>query len=346
MAKSDKQRALENFITSNQKKYGEEAARMNDGLRSKVEGISTGSILLDDALGIGGVARGRIIEIYGEEGSGKTSLCSKIVGNALKLYQDDVAGWIDVEHALVWNYAEQLGMDRDRVVFSQPSKGEQAMDELIGMCESGAFSVVVLDSVAGLRTKRQLEKELDEATIGEVARLMSNSMPILAAAAARTNTTVLLINQLRINIGAYGGPPTTMGGKAIKFFASQRINVKKIEVLVNKNKDPIGQGQRYIIAKNRMGIPFKEVETEFFFGHGFNIFKELIDLCLDKGLIGKGGAWFYPNPENRELKFQGKDKLIEYYSNNGDAFTELKETYKEFCESGLLSEVEEQAEKI
>jgi recombination protein RecA len=345
MAKSDKQKALENFLVSNNKKYGDEGAKTvgsNNKKHSKVDVVPTGSILLDDATGIGGFPRGRLIEIYGEEGSGKTSLSVIVAGNAQEKYQDEYVAIVDVEHAINLPYATKLGkLDEDRLVVSQPSAGEQALDEILEMCSSGAFSVIILDSVGGLSTKRQLEKEIGEDTIGEVARLMSNNIKKIADAAHRTNTLVIFINQLRTNIGAYGAPSQTMGGKALRFFASMRIDVKRKEILVSKDKDPIGQNQTYIFKKNRMGIPFKEVETEFFYGKGFNQFKEIIDIALDKGIVGKGGAWFYPNPEDKTFKFQGKEALIEYYSNTPKQFEFLLDKYKQFSETGVITELTE-----
>ncbi len=347
MAQSDKQRALAVFMASQQKKYGNEGAKLGNAIvEGDVDIISTGSALLDDATGIGGLPRGRTIEIFGEEGSGKTSLCTIICANALAKYPDEFIGWIDIEHALNWKYAQQLGMKKDHVVFDQPSSGEHALETMLGMVSSGAFSVVVLDSVGAIRTKRQLEKEMDEATMGEVARLLGENVTKINDAAKKTNTLVIWINQMRTNIGAYGAPPTTMGGKALKFFASMRIDVKKYKPLINKTKDIIGQEQKYTIKKNRLGVPFKEVETEFYFGRGFNVFKEVIDLSIEKGLIKQGGAWFYPNPSDKAFKFQGKDGLIEYYSNDNTAFESLRVRLKTLIEDGVIEELNDNVEAI
>lgn len=337
---TDKERALRIFLDSTAKKYGDAAAKLYTGTSEKevFDIVSTGSALLDDALGVGGWPRGRIIEIFGDEGSGKTSACCIASGNAQIKYPEEYTGWVDIEHALNWNYAQQLKMRRDRTIFSQPSSGEQALDEVLEMVRSGAFSVVVLDSVGGLRTKRQLEKEFDEATIGEVARLMSNALPPISEAAKKTNTLVMFINQMRTNIGAYGSPPTTMGGKALKFFASIRLQVKKQENIVDQFKNPIGQVQDFIVKKNRMGIPFREISTEFFFGKGFNAFKEIIDIAIDKGLILKGGSWFYPNPSDKTFKFQGKDAVINHYSENQNSFNDLRDRVKILLEDGEIKD--------
>lgn len=347
MAKSDKQRALEAYLASTAKKYGEEGAKLANSISKEVLNvISTGSALLDEATGVGGLPRGRVVELFGDEGSGKTSLAEIICGIAQTLYEDEYVGWVDVEHAMNWEYAQQLGMKKDRTIFVQPSSGEQALDEMLNMISSGAFSVVVLDSVGGLATKAQIEKEIGELTIGEVARLMSNNVKKITDAAGKANVLVIFINQLRVNIGAYGSPAQTMGGKALRFFASVRIQVKKKDPLVNKMKDFIGQAQEYVFKKNRMGVPFKTVETEFFFGKGFNIFKEMIDIAIDKGLIAKGGAWFYPNPADRTFKFQGKDAVIEYYAGDNLAFEQLRKRVRSLLDDGVIAEVEQNVELL
>ena len=346
MADSDKQRALKNYLASSKKKYGDSSANFISAEKIKYDVISTGSFRLDNAMEVGGFPRGKIIEIYGDEGSGKTSLCTKVCANAQLAYPDEFIGWVDVEHALNLTYATQLGLDPVNMVFCQPSAGEQALDEMYNMAASGAFSVIVLDSVGGLATKRQLEKEIGEETIGEVARLLSNNVKKICDAASKTNTLVLFINQLRTNIGSYGSPPTTMGGKTLKFFASARIQVKKKEAIINSFKDPIGQVQVFDIKKNRFGIPFKQVETEFFFGIGFNKNKELIDVAIDCGLIEKGGAWFYPYPEDKSIKFQGKDRLIAYFEENENEFPRLEALVKSYIEDGVISEIQELAESL
>lgn len=342
--KSDKQRALEVFLASNHKKYGDEGARLSPKMSKTYDVVTTGSILLDDAIGIGGLPRGKVVELYGEEASGKTSLAYQIVGGCQKLWPTEYAAWVDLEHALNPDYAEQLGMQLDKMVISQPSSGEQALDEMIEMAASGAFSVIVLDSVGGLSTKAQLEKQVGEVTVGEVARLMSNNVKKITDAAARTNTLVIFINQLRTNIGSYGSPPTTMGGKALRFFASLRINIKRREAIVDaKTKEPIGQLQEYKIVKNRMGTPFKEVHTEFYFGTGFNPFKEVIDLAIGKDLIERAGAYY---SLTKDLRFQGKQALIEFMSNNPKEFEKLRERLVDFMVNGVISEVEESPEEL
>ncbi len=346
MAKSDKQRALESFLASNKKKYGEgRGAIYGHQVQQKCDVISTGSFLIDDAIGIGGLPRGRVVEIFGDEASGKTTTTILTAANALKKYPDEYVGIVDVEHALNWPYAKTLGLNDKNTVFSQPSSGEQAIDEMLDMVSSGAFSMVVMDSVAALRTKRQLEGDIGDATMAEVARLLSENVFKITTKAEQTNTLVVFINQLRTNLGAYGSPLVTTGGKAIKFAASVRLELKKREPILNKAKDPIGQVVRAIIRKNRMGVPFKEIETELFFGKGYNQFKEVIDLAIDKKVIIQAGAFYSFEPDAEE-NFRGKDALIQHVLDSPKVYEELCEKLRNFSAQEGLEEAEANAEKI
>lgn len=321
LSKQDKKRALEAVINSAKKKWGEESIVSLSGDNVKTyDVISTGSVLLDDCIGIGGLPRGRIVEIYGPESSGKTTLTDIICGIAQKLYPDDYVAIIDVEHAKDPNYSKTLGLDLEKTLIYQPSSGEEALDLVREMVSSGACSVVVLDSVAALSTKRQIDGEVGDATIGEVARLMSNEMKKIASSASKTNTLVIFINQIRMKIGVmYGNPETTTGGNSLKFYASVRLDIRKKDV-INKD-DPQGQVVGIKVIKNKVGRPFGSIETNLYFGKGFNKAEELAVLAIEKGFVERGGAWYNVLPGTPlEQRFQGKERVIEYISENEEVY--------------------------
>ena len=317
----DKARAIKVALATVKKKYGDDCF-IDSNARVAMDAISTGSLTLDDAIGIGGLPQGRVVEIYGEESCGKTSLITTTCAEAQKKYPDGYIGIVDIEHAFHVEYAESLGLDVENILFTQPDSAEEALDTMLSLISSGACSVVVLDSVGGLQTKQQLEKGIGEATMSEVARIMSQTLPKIVKAAKRTNTLVIFINQIRSTMSMYGSPETTMGGKSLKFFSSVRLNLKRTDVLTNAASEAIGQKIRFKVVKNKVGRPFSVIESELFFGVGFNQRSEIVDLAIAAGYIRQGGAWFYL-PD--ETKFQGKNNLIEYLAADDEAFDGIKE---------------------
>jgi len=335
MISKDKERALKVALATVKKKYGDDCF-IDANNREVIPSVPTGSLLLDNAIGIGGIPEGRVTEIYGGESSGKTTLITLISVQAQKKYPDSYVGVVDIEHAFNPAYANKLGLNTDDMIFTQPDSAEEALDTMLSLISSGACSVVVLDSVGGLQTKAQLEKGIGEATMAEVARILSQTMPKIVKAAKRTDTAVIFINQIRSNIGAYTGPDITMGGKALKFFASLRIELKKREVLMQKEV-PVGQRIRIRIAKNKVGTPFGVVDSDLYFGHGFDMQAEVIELAIDKGMIVQGGAW-YTFGENR---FQGKAKVLEFLRADDTEYEKVKElVFNEQAEDGTGSEIE------
>ena len=310
---SDKKKALETALAQIEKNYGKGAImRLGDDIPVNVAAISTGSLSLDLALGIGGVPRGRIVEIYGPESSGKTTLALHIVASAQK--NGGEAAYIDVEHALEPAYARALGVDIDNLLISQPDTGEQALDITEALVRSGAVDVVVVDSVAALLPRSELEGEMGESSVGVVARLMSQALRKLAGAISKTNTVVVFINQLREKIGVmYGNPETTPGGRALKYFASVRIDVRRIESLKN-GSEMIGNRTKAKVIKNKVAPPFKEAEFDIIYGEGISKVGEIIDLGTQLEIIDKAGAWFTCNGE----RLQGRDALKEYLEKNPD----------------------------
>jgi len=310
----DKKKALETALAQIEKNYGKGAImRLGDDIPVNVEAIPTGSLSLDLALGIGGVPRGRIIEVYGPESCGKTTLALHIVASAQK--GGGEAAYIDVEHALEPAYARALGVDIDNLLISQPDTGEQALDITEALVRSGAVDVVVVDSVAALLPRSELEGEMGESSVGVVARLMSQALRKLAGAISKTNTVVIFINQLREKIGVmYGNPETTPGGRALKYFASVRIDMRRIETL-KSGSEMIGNRTRAKVIKNKVAPPFKEAEFDIIYGEGISKVGEIIDMGIKLELIDKAGAWFTCNGE----RFQGRDNLREYLLKNPEA---------------------------
>ena len=313
-AATDKKKALETALAQIEKNYGKGAImRLGDDIAVNVEAIPTGSLSLDLALGIGGVPRGRIIEIYGPESCGKTTLALHIVASAQK--GGGEAAYIDVEHALEPAYARALGVDIDNLLISQPDTGEQALDITEALVRSGAVDVVVVDSVAALLPRSELEGEMGESSVGVVARLMSQALRKLAGAISKTNTVVIFINQLREKIGVmYGNPETTPGGRALKYFSSVRIDMRRIETL-KSGTEMVGNRTRAKVIKNKVAPPFKEAEFDIIYGEGISKISEIIDLGVKLELIDKAGAWFTVNGE----RIQGKDKVKEYLEANPEA---------------------------
>ena len=316
---SDKKKALETALAQIEKNYGKGAImRLGDDIPVNVEAISTGSLSLDLALGIGGVPRGRIVEVYGPESCGKTTLALHIVASAQKLGGE--AAYIDVEHALEPAYARALGVDIENLLISQPDTGEQALDITEALVRSGGVDVVVVDSVAALLPRSELEGEMGESSVGVVARLMSQALRKLAGAISKTNTVVVFINQLREKIGVmYGNPETTPGGRALKYFASVRIDMRRIETLKN-GSEMIGNRTRAKVIKNKVAPPFKEAEFDIVYGEGISKVGEVIDLGVKLEIIDKAGAWFTINGE----RVQGREAVREYLLSNPDVFEKIE----------------------
>ncbi len=311
---SDRKKALETAIAKIEKDYGKGTImRLGEDITVNVEALSTGSLSLDLALGIGGVPRGRIIEIYGPEASGKTTLALHVVASAQKCGGE--AAYIDVEHALEPAYARALGVDIDSLLISQPDTGEQALDIAESLVRSGAIDVLVVDSVAALIPKAELEGEVGDTVVGALARLMSQAMRRLAGAISKNNCTVIFINQLRQKIGVfYGNPETTPGGLALKYYASVRVDVRRVETL-KANGEMIGNRTRAKVVKNKVAPPFREAEFDIMYGEGISRIGEIIDLGVKLEVIDKAGAWFTVNGQ----RIQGRDGVRDYLVNNPEA---------------------------
>ena len=319
-APDNKKCALETALMQIEKTYGKGAImRLGDHSdQVNVEAISTGSLSLDLALGIGGVPRGRIIEIYGPEASGKTTLALHVLASAQK--KGGEAAFIDVEHALDPTYARALGVDIDNLLISQPDTGEQALEITEQLVRSGAIDVIVVDSVAALLPRSELEGEMGDSSVGVVARLMSQALRKLTGAVSKTNTVVIFINQLREKIGVmYGNPETTPGGRALKYFSSVRIDVRRIETMKVAG-EMIGNRTRAKIVKNKVAPPFKEAEFDIIYGEGISKIGEIIDLGVKLDLIDKAGAWFTVG----EQRLQGRDSVKNYLQDNPEIADELE----------------------
>ncbi len=315
-----KKKALETAISQIEKSYGKGSImRLGQGLQVNVEALPTGSLALDFALGIGGVPRGRIIEIYGPESCGKTTLALHIVAQAQK--RGGEAAYIDVEHALEPAYARALGVNIENLLISQPDTGEDALAITETLVRSGAVDVVVVDSVAALVPRTEIEGEMGESSVGVVARLMSQALRKLAGVISKTNCVVIFINQLREKIGVmYGNPETTPGGRALKYFASVRIDMRRIETLKN-GSEVVGNRTRAKIVKNKVAPPFREAEFDIMYGEGISRYGELVDLGVKLELIEKGGAWFTFG----DVRIQGKDGMRQYLVDNPDEADKLEE---------------------
>ena len=323
-ASSDKKKALETAIAKIEKDYGKGTImRLGDDSSMNVEALSTGSLALDLALGIGGIPRGRIIEIYGPEASGKTTLALHAVASAQQAGGE--AAYIDVEHALDPAYAQDLGVDINSLLISQPDTGEQALDIAESLVRSGAVDIVVVDSVAALIPRVELEGEVGDTVVGALARLMSQAMRRLAGAISKNNCTVIFINQLRQKIGVmYGNPETTPGGLALKYYASVRIDVRRIETL-KANGEMIGNRTRAKVVKNKVAPPFREAEFDIMYGEGISKISEIVDMAVKLEIIDKAGAWFSVNGQ----RMQGKDAVKEYLTNNPEICDKIEQEVRD-----------------
>ncbi len=322
----NRKKALSAALSQIEKQFGKGSVmRMGDsGALHDVEAISTGSLGLDIALGIGGVPRGRVVEIYGPESSGKTTLTLQIIAEAQK--SGGTCAFVDAEHALDPVYAEKLGVNIDDLLVSQPDTGEQALEITDMLVRSGAVDVVVVDSVAALTPKAEIEGDMGDSHMGLQARLMSQALRKLTANIKRANTLVIFINQIRMKIGVmFGNPETTTGGNALKFYASVRMDIRRIGA-IKKGDEVIGSQTRVKVVKNKVAPPFKQTEFEILYGEGISREGELIDLGVQHGLINKAGAWYSYNGDRIG---QGKDNVRNFLKENPEIAQELEVQLRE-----------------
>ena len=314
---------LEKVLADINKKFGAHSVMvLGDNEPNKVNCISTGSLQLDKILG-GGIAKGRVSEVYGVEGAGKTTLCLQVAAQCQA--SGGTVAYVDVENALDLNYAKVLGVDVSKIIFSQPNSGEQALDIVEALIKSGEVNLIIVDSVAALAPQAELDGEMGDATIGLVARLMGKALRKVVAAINQTNCATIFINQLRSNIGGYGNPDTTPGGRALKYAASQRIEMRKTTA-IKEGADVVGNMVKIKIVKNKIASPMQVVELPLIFGKGFNPEDEVIDLAIDFGIISKSGAWFSADDGTR---LQGKASVKSYYEANPNLMEKLTAMVKE-----------------
>ena len=321
----DKQKALESAISQIEKSFGK-GSLMKLGAREtlKIDAIPTGSLGLDVALGIGGIPKGRIVEIYGPESSGKTTLTLQIAAECQK--QGGVAAFVDAEHALDPEYAQNLGVNTDELLISQPDTGEQALEIADTLVRSGAVDLIVIDSVAALVPKAEIEGEMGDAHMGLQARLMSQALRKLTGSIGRTNCTVIFINQIRMKIGVmFGSPETTTGGNALKFYSSVRIDIRRIGSIKDKD-EVVGNHTRCKVVKNKVAPPFKQAEFDIMYGEGISKTGELIDLGVDAELVEKAGSWFSYNDQRIG---QGRENAKQFLTDNPEIADELETALRE-----------------
>ena len=322
---SDKKKALDTALAQIEKDFGKGAVmRLGENAHVVVEAIPTGSLALDFALGIGGVPKGRIIEIYGPESSGKTTLALHIAAEAQK--RGGEVAFIDAEHALDPVYAAALGVDIDSMLISQPDTGEQGLEICEALVRSGALDVVVVDSVAALTPRAEIEGDMGDAHVGLLARLMSQALRKLAGTISKTNCIVIFINQLREKVGVmYGNPEVTTGGRALKFYASVRIDIRRVESIKN-GAEVVGNHVRAKVVKNKVAPPFKQAEFDIMFGEGIAKEGELVDMAVELGLMQKSGSWFSMG----EMRIgQGRDAARQYLKDNPEVSEQLEADVRE-----------------
>lgn len=331
MVKEDKLKALDAALTQIEKQYGkgsvmklgDSAARMN------IETIPTGSLSLDIALGLGGVPKGRIIEVYGPESSGKTTVALHMVAEVQK--QDGIAGFIDAEHALDPVYAKNIGVDVDNLYISQPDNGEQALEIAETMVRSGAIDIVIIDSVAALVPKAEIDGDMGDSHVGLQARLMSQALRKLTACISKSNCVVIFINQLREKVGVmFGNPETTTGGRALKFYSSIRLDVRRIESL-KQSGEIIGNRTRIKVVKNKIAPPFKEAEFDIMFGKGISREGDVLDLAAKVDIVEKSGAWY---AYNKEKIGQGRENAKIFLRNNPEIMAEIDAKVRAYYKIG------------
>ena len=334
----DRKKALGAALGQIEKQFGKGAVmRMGDAraVRGDVKSISTGSLALDVALGIGGLPRGRVVEIYGPESSGKTTLTLHIIAEAQKA--GGAAAFVDAEHALDPDYAEAVGVDINDLLVSQPDTGEQALEIADMLVRSGGLDVVVVDSVAALTPKAEIEGEMGDSHVGLQARLMSQALRKLTGSIQRSNTLVVFINQIRMKIGVmFGSPETTTGGNALKFYSSVRMDIRRLGA-IKKGDEVLGNETRVKVVKNKMAPPFKQAEFEILYGQGISREGEIIDMGVAQGLVEKSGAWYSYNGDRIG---QGKDKVREFLRNNPQIAADIEARIREKVLGTALPEAE------
>jgi len=315
----DRKKALEAALTQIERSFGKGAImRLGDEPIQRVEVISSGSLGLDFALGVGGIPRGRVIEVYGPESSGKTTMALHMIAEAQKI--GGLAAFVDAEHALDAAYAKALGVDTDNLLVSQPDTGEQALDITETLVRSSAVDIIVIDSVAALTPRSEIEGEMGDSHMGLQARLMSQALRKLTAIISKSKTSVVFINQIRMKIGVmFGNPETTTGGNALKFYSSIRLDIRKIAT-IKDNQEVIGSRTRVRVVKNKVAPPFREAEFDIIYGKGVSRVGELIDMAADKGIIEKSGAWFSYGPDRLG---QGRENAKSFLLENPDLFDEI-----------------------
>lgn len=321
-ANNEKSKALELAVSTIEKQFGKGSIMRlgaNESLVKDVEAVSTGALSLDIALGIGGLPKGRIVEIYGPEASGKTTLCLSVIAQAQK--KGGVVAFVDAEHALDINYARKLGVNTEDLLISQPDTGEQALEITETLVRSGAIDVLVVDSVAALVPRAEIEGDMGDSHVGLQARLMSQALRKLTAAINRSNTLVIFINQIRMKIGVmFGNPETTTGGNALKFYSSVRLDVRRIGAIKN-GEDVTGNRTAVKVVKNKMAPPFTKVEFDLMYGEGISEEGDLLDLAVTAGMVEKSGAWFSINGERMG---QGRDQAKNFLKEHPEYMTELR----------------------
>lgn len=322
---AEKNKALHLAIEKIEKDFGKGSImRLGDRPAVSTESIPTGALSLDIALGIGGVPRGRVIEIYGPESSGKTTLAQHIVAECQK--RGGIAAFIDAEHALDPEYARNLGVNIDELLISQPDTGEQALEITEELVRSSAVDVIVVDSVAALVPKEEIEGAMEDKQMGLQARLMSKALRKLTSIVGKTNTTVIFINQLRQKIGVmYGNPETTTGGNALKYYSSVRLDIRRIETLKKDDKE-IGNRVKVKVVKNKVAPPFRIAEFDIIFGKGISKVGCIVDMAVNFGIVNKAGAWFSYNDEQLG---QGREKAIDFMKNNPEILQEVENKVRE-----------------
>ncbi len=340
---TDKKKALQTALNQIEKNFGKGTVmRLGDRPEMNVDAIPTGSLALDAALGIGGVPKGRIIEIYGPESSGKTTLALHILAQAQKMGGE--VAFVDAEHALDPVYAAALGVDTDNMLVSQPDTGEQALEITDALVRSGAVDAVVVDSVAALVPKQEIEGEMGDTFVGLQARLMSQALRKLAGTIAKTNCVVIFINQLRMKIGVmYGNPETTTGGNALKFYSSVRLDVRRVEA-IKEGANVVGNKTRVKVVKNKVAPPFREAYFDIMYGQGISKWGELVDLAVQMDVIQKSGSWFSMGEERIG---QGKDSVKAFLQANPDIAEEVEAQVREnlLKQSGVAREPARAAER-
>lgn len=322
MANEDKKKALDAAISKLEKDFGKGTVmKLGDpGAQVAVETIPTGSLSLDLALGLGGVPRGRIVEVYGPESSGKTTVALHMIAEVQK--RGGIAGFIDAEHALDPAYAKNIGVDIDELYISQPDSGDQALEITETMVRSGALDIIVVDSVAALVPKQEIEGDMGDSHVGLQARLMSQALRKLTPVISKSNCVVIFINQLREKVGVlFGNPETTTGGRALKFYASVRMDVRRIETL-KQSGEMVGNRTRVKVVKNKIAPPFKEAEFDIMFGKGISKEGDILDLAVGLNLVSKSGSWFAYNGEKIG---QGRENAKKYLSERPEVMEELEE---------------------